>query len=97
MRESELARISAATRPVAASMKSLSAELQAYIDQARAKNQSPDRAVFQQFEARRQRIIASGVEQLKTALTPDGWGALHAYINGPYRRSSKQVSLIPGR
>lgn len=93
VQESELPRISSATRPVAASLRALSVELQAYVDQTRAKDQGPDRAVFRQFETRRQQIISSGIDQLRAALTPEGWTALHAYINGQYRRSVRQVKL----
>jgi len=89
--EGELPKIALVSRNAAVELQALAAEMRVFIDQKRPDRQRPERAAFQQFEARRQQIIASAVGQLRTTLTAEGWHALHRYINEQHRLSMRQL------
>jgi hypothetical protein len=42
-------------------------------------------AAERQFETRRRAVLLAGLNTLHQQLSPDGWTALHGYINGRYR------------
>ena len=93
--QTELATISSVSRSVVAQLSALHAEVKAYSDQARANRLALDPATLQQFQARRQQLIAAGVQQLTTTLTSAGWSGLHAYINDVHRQGMRRLSPPP--
>ena len=54
----------------------------------------PDRAKLQAYQQQRTTILQDGMKELQRTLSPQGWQALHEYINGKYRSSvvRKEVS-----
>lgn len=85
----------AVIEPVYQSMKNqldaLSSEVSAYTNHGKRMN--PDWKLMEQFEDRRKQILNSGVRSLQASMTPQGWTALRAYVDGEFRMSIRRESV----
>ncbi len=72
----------AACRAATSQLDALNARARQYV---REQKGAADISVLRQFSAERLAIVQSGIRALQAAVSGQGWAALHAYINGPYR------------
>ena len=91
----DLPKIAVITHAAVASLKSLNAETRAYVDKVLANRQVADKPTLYRFEARRQQIIQSAINQLKQSLSPASWNGLHSYINEEHRRNTRIFVSAP--
>jgi hypothetical protein len=64
----------------------IDAEGAAYTQSLVAAKQAPDAARLRDLAARRQGAITGGLQSLQKTLSPAGWIALSAYIDGDFRK-----------
>jgi len=69
----------------------LDAEAALYTNQGRRRD--PDFAVLQEFETRRQKILADGLKKLQMSISPASWKGLQAYVDGEYRKGVRRSSV----
>lgn len=62
---------------------SVLADVQSITKEASLHSTSP--AAERQLETRRRAVLLAGLNALHQQISPDGWTALHGYINGRYR------------
>jgi hypothetical protein len=83
----ELPRVLAACRVSAAALRQIESDAhQNWLEQSKD-GKLPDVAIVQGFVAKRQAAIRSGADQLRAALSVNGWSGLQGYINGEHRSS----------
>jgi hypothetical protein len=68
-----------------ASLRAVGEQAHAYVESTKG-DRSLNRAALASFHSQREQIVQSGVDQLKTSLSPSGWEALHRYINNRQRQ-----------
>jgi hypothetical protein len=82
-----------------AGLRAVGEQAHAYVESAKG-NRSVNHAALADFHNQRVQIVQSGVDQLKTSLSPAGWQALHRYINNQHRQHvflsvSQPTSSVP--
>lgn len=93
----EFQKINPVYRVMKSQFEALIAEALAYTREMAAKKAPMDIKKVGEFEARRKRILTDGTARLKSTLSPDGWAALSAYVDGQYRLTVKRAPLAPSR
>jgi hypothetical protein len=68
-----------------ANLRAVGDQAHAYVESVKG-DRSVNHAVLASFHNQREQIVQSGVDQLKTSLSPSGWEALHRYINNQHRQ-----------
>jgi hypothetical protein len=88
---SDFVTINTVYRAMKSQFDSLDAEAAAYTKQGTRRD--PDFGVLQQFEIRRQKILADGLRKLQTTMLPASWQGLHAYVDGEYRKGVRRTPI----
>ena len=83
--------IAAVDAQVEALLQPIDKEADAYRDKVISGAVAHDRAVIQQFTARRAAVKASIKSRLKVTLSPEGWSEISAYIDGPFRQTVRML------
>ena len=89
---SELPKLTAFCRSVAATLRQIGGDGQKYWDGEQKLQHSPDAEKMRQFSVKRQAAIQAGIDQLKNQLSKASWDGVYAHINGKHRAS---IRLLP--
>jgi hypothetical protein len=89
---SEFRTLEAITSQTTASLRALSAEAQTAIQAILKSKKTLDPATLAAYDARRQALIQTGIDQMKATLSPQSWQGLSSYINNQHRQNVKYGS-----
>jgi len=83
--EADFVRAGDVSKDVLARIAGVVSAAKAYNSQETAGRRMPDRVKLQAYQQQRTVVLEDGMKELKKALSPQGWSALHDFINGEYR------------
>lgn len=81
------------TAQVSRELRDVGNEAHDYVEAASKDREGFDRTALAGYNDRRAAIIEAGVHRMESALSPDGWKALHSYINNRHRNHVNVTGL----
>jgi hypothetical protein len=88
---SEFSGVEAVTSKVTAQLRALNDEAHSYVQSKKGKG-DVDYKALAAYNARRNALIQSGIEQIKNSLSAGSWQSLSSYVNNEHRQ---QITVNP--